>query len=57
MSRKSLSPASVFKVEQGILGRLNGKQGVMMMVLRSNKRNLILKDEVVEAMREGKYHI
>ena len=29
----------------------------MMMVLRSNKRNLILKDEVVEAMREGKYHI
>lgn len=34
---------------------LTGDQGVM--IPRSNLRNLMLKDEVVEAVREGKFHI
>ncbi|NVN92457.1 MAG: AAA family ATPase [Desulfuromonadales bacterium] len=34
---------------------LNGEQGVM--IPRSNERNLMLKDEVIEAVREGKFHI
>jgi lon-related putative ATP-dependent protease len=34
---------------------LTGKQGVM--VPKDNLRNLILKDEVVEAVRKGKFHI
>ncbi|MDD2338627.1 MAG: ATP-dependent protease, partial [Geobacteraceae bacterium] len=32
-----------------------GEQGVM--IPRSNLRNLMLKDEVVEAIRAGKFHI
>lgn len=34
---------------------LNGKQGVM--IPRQNLRNLMLKPEVVEAVKEGKFHI
>jgi len=34
---------------------LNSEQGVI--IPRSNVRNLMLKDEVVEAVREGKFHI
>ncbi len=34
---------------------LNGGQGVM--IPRANERNLMLKDEVIEAVREGKFHI
>lgn len=34
---------------------LTGDQGVL--IPRSNVRNLMLKDEVVEAIREGKFHI
>jgi predicted ATP-dependent protease len=34
---------------------LTGEQGVM--IPRSNVRNLMLKDEVVEAVRDGKFHI
>jgi lon-related putative ATP-dependent protease len=34
---------------------LTGDQGVM--IPRSNLRNLMLKDEVVDAVREGKFHI
>jgi predicted ATP-dependent protease len=34
---------------------LTGDQGVM--IPRSNLRNLMLKDEVVEAVKEGKFHI
>lgn len=34
---------------------LTGTQGVM--IPRSNERNLMLRDEVIEAVREGKFHI
>jgi len=34
---------------------LNGKQGVM--IPRQNRQNLMLKPEVVNAVREGKFHI
>jgi len=34
---------------------LTGKQGVI--IPRKNIRNLVLKDEVIEAVREGKFHI
>jgi predicted ATP-dependent protease len=34
---------------------LTGDQGVM--IPKSNLRNLMLKEEVVEAVREGKFHI
>ncbi|MGA7874857.1 MAG: S16 family serine protease, partial [Desulfoferrobacter sp.] len=34
---------------------LNGKQGVM--IPSKNIRNLVLQEEVVEAVREGKFHI
>jgi lon-related putative ATP-dependent protease len=34
---------------------LNGKQGVM--IPASNEQNLMLKEEVVEAVKEGKFHI
>ncbi len=34
---------------------LNGKQGVM--IPHQNRRNLMLKPEVVDAVREGKFHI
>jgi lon-related putative ATP-dependent protease len=34
---------------------LNGKQGVM--VPRDNLKNLVLKDEVVQAVRDGRFHI
>ena len=34
---------------------LTGEQGVM--IPKSNVRNLMLKEEVVEAIREGRFHI
>lgn len=34
---------------------LNGKQGVL--IPQSNTQNLMLKEEVVEAVKEGKFHI
>jgi len=34
---------------------LNGEQGVM--IPKSNERNLMLKDEVIEAVRDGKFNI
>jgi len=34
---------------------LNGKQGVM--IPRSNEQNLMLKDEVLDAIKEGKFHV
>ena len=36
-------------------GRLTGDQGVM--IPRQNLRNLMLREEVVEAIREGQFHI
>jgi len=38
-----------------VLGQLDGSQGVM--VPESNVRHLMLKDEVIDAVRDGKFHI